>query len=179
MKNQLIGTLVAGIILFFWQFLSWSLLNVHGSEMQYTDKQDAVITALSQNLKEGSYFIPLAPPGSSTAEEQAYYDGMTGKPWAIVQYHESYNVNMGMNMFRGLVIDLVSAFLLIWLLGNMSNLTMKTALLSSLAVGAIGYFTIPYLNTIWFEGASIGYLIDTVVQWGLVGLWLGWWMTRK
>ncbi|MFK7775379.1 MAG: hypothetical protein AB8F94_24780 [Saprospiraceae bacterium] len=54
-----------------------------------------------------------------------------------------------------------------------------TSLLASLAVGAIGYLTIPYLHQVWMETDSTGYLIDTVVAWGLVGAWLGWWLNRK
>jgi hypothetical protein len=46
-------------------------------------------------------------------------------------------------------------------------------------VGGIGYLTIPYLNSIWFDNNSMGYLIDWLVQWGVVGAWLGWWLTRK
>lgn len=53
------------------------------------------------------------------------------------------------------------------------DLDFKTAILSSLAVGIIGYLTIPYLNSIWFEGNSIPQLIDTVFQWGICGTWLG------
>ncbi len=147
--------------------------------MQYTDKQDAVMQALSQNLKEGSYYLPNVAPGSTAEQTQAAMDASAGKPWAVVQYHEAMNTNMGMNMFRGLVIDLLAAFLLIWLLMKIPGLNLQTALLSSLAVGLIGYLTIPYLNTIWFETDSIGHLIDAVVQWGLVGAWLGWFLPRK
>jgi len=46
-------------------------------------------------------------------------------------------------------------------------------------VGLIGYLTIPYLNSIWFETNSIGHLIDAFVSWGLVGIWLGWWLPRR
>ena len=32
MKKQLLATLVGGIILFVWQFLSWALIPIHKSE---------------------------------------------------------------------------------------------------------------------------------------------------
>ncbi len=179
MKKQLIASLVGGIILFVWQFLSWSMLNIHGSEMAYTANQDKILENLMQNLEEGSYFLPNLPPGSSSAEEQAYMQNSAGKPWAIVSYHKAMNMSMGMNMFRAFAVDLVAAFLLTWLLLKFANLDLKTALLSSLAVGGISYLTIPYLNSIWFESNSIGYLIDAAAQWGLVGVWLGWWLPRQ
>jgi len=179
MKKQLIASLVGGIILFVWQFLSWSMLNIHGSEMAYTANQDKILESLAQNLEEGSYFLPNLPPGSSSAEEQAYMQNSAGKPWATVSYHKAMNMSMGMNMFRAFAVDLVAAFLLTWLLLKFANLDLKTALLSSLAVGGISYLTIPYLNSIWFESNSIGHIIDAVAQWGLVGVWLGWWLPRQ
>ena len=53
MRTLLIGSLVGGLILFLWQFLSWTALNLHGREMQHTPKQDAILQSLSQNLEEG------------------------------------------------------------------------------------------------------------------------------
>ncbi len=180
MKKQIIATVVAAIIIFIWQFLSWSVLQVHKAEFQHTEHQDAIMEALSQfNLKDGSYYMPNVAPGASMEEEQAFMEQQMGKPWAMLEYHNAMEANMGMNMFRGFVTDLVAAFLLIWLLMKMQNLTLSTTFLSSLAVGAIAYLTIPYLNSIWFETNTIGYVIDMVVQWGLVGLWLGWFLTRK
>jgi hypothetical protein len=33
---------------------------------------------------------------------------------------------------------------------------------------------------IWYPMFDIrAYLIDAVVSWGLVGIWLGWWMNRR
>ena len=179
MKKQLIATLVGGVIIFLWQFLSWSILNVHGSEFKYSANQDKVLEALTQNLEEGSYFFPQAAPGSSQEEQQKVMENSIGKPWATVSYHKSMEMSMGMNMFRGIVVDFVAVFLLVWLLLKSGNLTFSTALQSSLAVGAIAYLTIPYLNSIWFESNSLGYVVDLVAQWGLVGAWLGWWLPRK
>jgi len=179
MKKQLIATLVGGLILFFWQFLSWSVLNVHAANFQYTANQDKIMETLVQNLDEGSYMLPQAPPGSSPEEQQAYMESQSGKPWTTISYHKAFNTNMGMNMFRGFVIDLVAVFLLVWLLLKSANLDFKTALLSALAVGTIAYLTIPYLNSIWFDENTIGYIIDLVAQWGLVGVWLGWWLTKR
>lgn len=180
MKKQLIGTLVGAIILFIWQFLSWALLPVHQSEYGYTPNQDKIMEALNQNLTEdGTYFLPGTPPGSTPEEQQAAMEASAGKPWASVSYHKSMNTAMGMNMVRGFAVDLLAAWLLIWLMMNVSNLNMTTAVRASVSVGIIGYLTIPYLNSVWFENNSIGHLVDAVVQWGLVGVWLGWWLPRK
>ncbi|MBK6930375.1 MAG: hypothetical protein IPH12_05715 [Saprospirales bacterium] len=179
MKNQLIATLVAAILLFVWQFLSWAALNIHGDEYQYTEKQDTILQMLNRELQPGSYMMPQPAPGSTPEQQKAFMESSEGKPWAMVSYHSSFHGSMAMNMIRGFAVDLVAAYLLIWLLLKITNLDFKTALLSSLAVGAIAYLTIPYLNSIWFENNTLAYLIDWVGQWGLVGAWLGWWLPKR
>lgn len=179
MKRQIIASLLGALVLFIWQFLSWAALNVHGSEQQYTPAQDEILQFLSeQNLQEGHYFLPTVPPGSSAEEEQSLMESSAGKPWARVSYHSSLDIGMGMNMIRGFVIDFVSVFLLVWILLRFETLDIKNAVMASLAVGFISYFTIPYLNSIWFEIPTLGYLIDAIVSWSLVGALLGWYLKR-
>lgn len=180
MKKQLIASLVGGLILFFWQFLSWALLNIHGAEFQHSANQDKIMETLAQNLdNEGGYLLPQPAKGSSSEEQQAFMEQNMGKPWATITYHKSMEANMGMNMFRAILVDFIAVFLLVWLLLKFANLDFKTALLSSWAVGAIAYLTIPYLKNIWFEENTVGYIVDLAVQWGLTGAWLGWWLTRR
>ncbi|MBL7827765.1 MAG: hypothetical protein JNJ57_14135 [Saprospiraceae bacterium] len=179
MKKQLIGTAVAALILFIWQFLSWTMLPTHKSEYGYTANQDKILEVLGQNLPgEGNYFLPMPAPGASEEEAKKTMESSMGKPWAQVSYHKAFEVNMGMNMFRGFAVDAVAAFLLIWLLMQMQNLNMMRTIQASVAVGVISYLTIPYLNSIWFENDSLGHLVDALVSWGLVGAWLGWWLNR-
>lgn len=180
MKKQLIGTLVGALILFIWQFLSWTLLPVHQSEYGYTPNHERIMAVLNENLtQEGTYMLPGMAPGLSSEQTQAAMEASTGKPWAHISYHRSMDTNMGLNMIRGFATDLVAAFLLIWLLVRLNNLTISTAVQASVIIGLIGYLTIPYLNSIWFEKDSIGHLIDAVAPWSIVGVWLGWWLTRK
>ena len=179
MKKQLIATLVGTIILFLWQFLSWGPLNIHGAEMKHTPNQDAILEFLSQNLEDGEYFLPRAPEGSSAEVEQQAMQDALGKPWAQISYHSKMELNMGMNLLRGFVIDFVAVWLLVWILLQFAELNFMKTILSSLAIGGIGYFTIVYLNSIWYEGSTLGYIIDTIVTWGVVGVWLGWFLNRK
>ncbi|NND06527.1 MAG: hypothetical protein HKN87_09110 [Saprospiraceae bacterium] len=180
MKKLLIGSLVAAIILFIWQFLSWQALQLHGAETQHTMNQQKILPVLSENLEEGQYMLVTVPEGTGGDQmmDPEVIEAMTGNPWATVNYHPSFEMNMGMNLLRGFVMDFLAAFLLVWVLLKMSNLDFRTALLTSVAIGFIGYFTIPYLNHIWYETDTIGYLIDAVVGWGLVGAWLGWYLNR-
>ncbi len=178
MKKLLIGGIVGGLILFIWQFLSWSMLNVHAANFTYTPNQQQVIDCLSANLTDGEYFIPGVPPDASSEEYAEYQKNAVGKPWAKVNYRSSFNVNMGMNMIRGFAMDFLAALMLCWILLKIPNVSFVDVLMSSLAVGLIGYFTGPYINNVWFETSSIGDLIDALVSWGLTGAFLGWWLRR-
>ncbi|MGB4959272.1 MAG: hypothetical protein WBO36_07340 [Saprospiraceae bacterium] len=178
-SKMIIGALVGGLLIFIWQFLSWSMLNLHGSNQQYTPNQDAILECLSTNLPEGgSYFMPNVPPGTPTEDHQKIMESSIGKPWAIVSYHKSFNMSMGMNMTRGFLADVVAVFLLCWLLGQMTSVSMQKSIMLSIAVGMIGYLTTSYTNAVWFEVNSMPELIDALVSWGLCGAWLGFWLKR-
>ena len=179
MKNQLIATLVGAIILFIWQFIAWGMQTIHGDQMKYTPNQDAILSALEgQGLEEGvTYFLPNIPPGDTDYE--GYTEKYTGKPWATLTYHKSLEDTMTMNLVRGFIVDFVALFLLVWLLLKINGLDIKTAVMASLAVSIIGYLTFPYTYHIWFETPAVGYLIDAIVPWALIGVWLGWFLTRK
>ena len=81
-------------------------------------------------------------------------------------------------MFRGFLIDFLAVLFLCWILMKIPSLDLQTTVIASIGVGLIGYLTISYLNSIWFVTASFPDLVDAVVQWGLCGVWLGWWLVR-
>ncbi|HHS95034.1 MAG TPA: hypothetical protein ENJ45_00470 [Phaeodactylibacter sp.] len=179
MKKQITAALVGGFILFLWQFISWAMLGIHEPSQLHSPNQEAILECLNQNLsEEGTYFMPRLALDAPSEDQEAFYQKQEGKPWAIVSYHKNMQNTMGMNLGRGFLIDFLSVFLLCWILMRMKDLDMKTILLTALAVGIIGYLTINYLNTIWFKNNSIPYLIDAVLSWGLVGIWLGWFLPR-
>lgn len=177
---MIIGALVGGFILFMWQFLSWTALNIHRSQMDYTPVQNEVLSCLkANNLPEGSYFLPNVPADMPSAEHQAAMENFMGKPWATITYHHAMENNMGMNMFRGFVIDFLSVLLLCYILLGNPSLDFKKVMITCLGVGLISYMTIPYLNSIWFQSNSIPDLIDAIVQWSVTGLFLAWYLPKK
>lgn len=178
MKKLLLGSLVGGLIIFLWQFASWQLLNLHRPMQTYTPNQEKIMQVLNENLESGFYYLPNIPDGASADEQQKFMESANGKPWAQIYYHKTMNVSMGMNMTRGLIADIVAVLLLIWVVMKMGNASFQTILFSSLAVGIISYIISDYTQAIWFETKTIPDLIDALVQWGLVGLWLGWWLRR-
>lgn len=178
MKNLIIGALVGSLILFIWQFLSWSMLNIHGSQNQYSANQAEILECLEGKLTSGEYFMPTVAPGATSEEQQALMESSAGKPWAKINYREEFKMTMGMNMFRGWIVGFVAILLLMWLLGKIPNIDFTTTILSCLAVGVIGYLTDNYIESVWFETNSLPDLIDAIVAWGLVGTWLGYWLGR-
>ncbi len=180
MKKSIIGGLVGGFILFMWQFLSWSALNIHGSYMTHTPHQDQIMKTITDlNLPEGQYMMPNLAPGYTPEQQEAYAKDMEGQPWVLLTYKKQWSNTMGMNMLRAFIIDFLSAFLLCYLLMGNVNLSFSKILTSCLIVGIISYLTIPYLNSIWFKTDSMPDLIDAFVQWGLVGAFLGWFLPSK
>ncbi|MFN2438738.1 MAG: hypothetical protein ABR503_06025, partial [Chitinophagaceae bacterium] len=176
MKKIIIAAIVGGIIIFLWQFLSWSLINLHRPAQQYTPKQEAIMNFLnSQQLEEGGYFMPGHPDNASTDEMKQYIKDSEGKPWASIQYHKAFNANMVMNMVRGLIVNIITVFLLCWILMRLATPSFGTILTASLFTGLIVFLNAPYTNFIWYEGFDIwGHLADAVVSWGACGLWLAW-----
>lgn len=181
MKKMLIGAIIGGILLMAWQTLSWTMLQLHYKGTEYTPKQDTILAVLGSQLeKEGSYFMPGHPKDASSEVIEKTMQDAEGKPWAVVSYHSSLEVNMGMNVVRGLLVNIVLAWLLCWAISKMNAPSFSTILIASIGAGLIAFLNGIYTAHIWFETFDLNaHLLDAIVSWGLVGLWLGWWWRRK
>ena len=183
MKKWLIGSIVGAILIFLWQFLSWTILPVHSGEAKYTPAQTEVLNAISASIKEdGVYMLPTLPSDASMEDHQKAMKDLEGKPWATVIYRSAYKMDMVMPMIRGFLIDLVLVFLLIYILTRAGIPTAMRILAGSVAVGLFTFLVGPYTMHNWFQtptAAYMGHLLDAFVAWGLCGLWLGWWLNRK
>ena len=183
MKKWLIGSLVGAILVFAWQFLSWTVIQLHNAEAKYTPSQDSILSYLSSTLKEdGIYMLPTVPPGASMDESEALGKKMDGKAWATVMYKTAYSHNMARPMIRGFLIDLFLVFCLIYILTRAGTPTATRIFAGSVALGVVTFLWGPYTAHNWFQTPTetlTGHLIDSLAAWGLAGLWLGWWLNRK
>jgi len=182
MMKQIIGALVGGILIFMWQFISWGPGEFHYAAQQHTPKQDTILQLLEQQLegKEGGYMVPRSPKGVSQEEMEKQMEAANGKPWAMISYHKAMDTSMGMNMTRGLLVNILLAWLVIWVIGKYSSNSFSTTLITCLIAGLIAFLNEPYTNFIWFKSFDItASLLDSVASWGLCGVWLGWWLNRK
>ena len=183
MKKWLIGSLVGAILVFAWQFLSWTMLKLHEKEAKYTSGQDSVLTYLSSALKEdGIYMLPTVPPGTPESEAMELGKKMDGKPWATVMYKKAYTYDMVRPMIRGFLVHLFLVFCLIYILTRAGTPTGMRIFAGSVALGLVTFLWGPYTAHNWFQTPTetlTGHLIDSLAAWGLAGLWLGWWLNRK
>jgi hypothetical protein len=181
MKKLVIASLVGGIIIFIWQTLSWAALNMHHASQEYTPKQDTIMAFLNQQFTtEGAYLLPAYPPGTSREEMEKTMSLRTGKPWMQIQYHPSLNVNMGANIGKGLITDIILVGLACWILMKMSPAGFGKIFMACLFIGVIVFLNSPFTIHIWYPKADIGiHLLDAIVGWGLCGLWLGWYLAPK
>ena len=181
MKKTLIGGIVGGIIIFIWQALSQMAFNLHEPSQKYSAGQDSVLIALSKHLKEpGGYMLPRMKEMLSMEEMDKFTQSIQGKPWAIVRYYPSNNTNMGSNMIRSLVVDILLVILLIWIINQLRVPSKGLIIRLSLVVGFIAFTNVAYTEHIWYPVFDIrASLIDALVSWGLCGIWLGYWMTKR
>lgn len=179
MKKWIIGPLVGAIIIFAWQFLSWSILPVHDHTAKYTDKQDQIMATLTANItEEGMYMMPSAP---TKKEQQDMMKNLEGKPWATVIYHNAMDTDMTMMMIRGFLTDFFLVITLIYVLTRSGTPAALRIFAGSVAIGLFSFIWSDYTGHIWFQlpwHMITGDLVDALVAWGLCGLWIGWWLNR-
>ena len=181
MKKWIIGAVVGGILTFAWQTLSWTILDLHRNGQQYTPKQDSILQFLnSQFAESGDYFLPTTPVGASQDEMEKLMAESSGKPWAKISYHTAWNANMTANIIRGLLVNIIMVAMMMWILMKMGDPSFTAIFISCLLAGLMAFLNFPYASYIWYQGGGIrADLLDALLQWGLCGVWLGWWLRRK
>jgi xanthine/uracil permease len=183
MKRSIPGAIVGGLLIFVWQMLSWTMLDLHRASQDHSPKQDSIMAVLNGTLTEGGYLMPSVPKGASMDEMQKLAAKSMGKPWASIQYHQSFNSDnnqMFMNMGQGLVTTIIMVWLLCWILSKSGRTGFGNVFLACIFTGLIVFINEPYTNYIWYKIFDIkAHLIDALASWGLCGLWLGWWLNRK
>ena len=163
MKN-IIAAVVAGLIMFFWGFVSWSQLNWHETDVYKFADEQAVVEALIENAPEsGIYYIPGneedLKPGSPSGMANVMKDG--------------FQIGLGQMMIQGVIASILMAYIAIMLLcktsitGTMQKVGFIT--LTGLLIGISSSFM--YWNWMGFpSGHSLVNLLDTVITWALAGV---------
>ena len=171
MKKTLLFTLIGGVIIFVWQFISFAVPNFHKSSMEYTPAQDELLAAIEKSgLKEGMYMLGQADPELSKEDYQAATESYQGKPWAILNFQEDSSMSMALNMTRGFIIALLLSWIFFWVIRQQKDPSLMKRVLLGIAIGFMGFLFVPYTNFIWFKEPDIwAYMLDGVVPWALLG----------
>jgi len=130
---------------------------------KFTDEAAVAQTLKTNSPKAGIYYMPH--------DEKDYGPG---KVVAFVNVKpEGMSMNMGKLMINGVVIQLISAFIVLSMLAKTTGLSYAGKVgffaLTGLAIGFIGHA--PYWN--WFDFPSayvIVIILDTIFGWTLAGL---------
>lgn len=182
MKKAIIGALVGAILVFGWQAVSHMFMHHHDSANKQVPNQDQVIQTLAGIFKEdGQYLIPRPDPHASQDEMAEYDAELKGKPWAMITYHTAYKGNMAMAAFRSFTTAFLSVLILILILGKNAG-TFISILFKCLGLACFVFLFVYYNNNIWWDTpweVIRAELIDLLAAWGLCGIWLGWWLSKR
>lgn len=175
------GAIVGGIIIFIWQFLSWTVLDMHRPTQEYTPKQDSVLAYLNTQFdSSGGYFLPNLPKGASNEEMQKFEQDVIGKPWVQIFYHKTYDANMVVNILKAFITNVIVVLFFCWIISGFTSNSFGKTFLAALLTGLIISLYANYIIHIWYNTFDLeAHFIDNLVCWGATGIWLGWWLNRK
>jgi hypothetical protein len=170
MKKLILFSVIGGIILFIWQFLSYSLPDFHKSAHAYTPLQDSIMNQIEKlGLEEGMYMLGAANP--ENPEEVAAAMKEETRTWAVLNYQVDDSNSMTKPLIRSVINCMIIAGLLFWLLKQKPDSTLLSKVLLSFVVGFISFLYMPYSNFIWYKEPDIwAHLMDGVIPWLILGL---------
>lgn len=163
LKAWLKGGLLAGVIIFIWSAISWTVLPWHMMTLHSFKNEAAVAHAITANAPHsGVYMMPM--------QETVPY---TNQPMIFASVHLEGVTPMHRAIIFQLLIQFVSAFIVTWLLMQAANLTYwrKVGFVVVFALGAAIIGNLPYWN--WFSFDTAYTLVevgDIVIGWFLAGL---------
>jgi len=164
MKKILWLSLLGGVVMFIWGFISWAILPWHMTTANKFTDEAAVSQVLKENApRKGIYFLPFSEADHGPEQVGAFANVLP----------DGTAMNMGINMLIGLVTSCVSVFLGLCLLYMASGLSYWGKVgffaLLGLTIGFVSHA--PYWNWFSFSTAYINVIIlDILITWILAGL---------
>lgn len=180
MKHLAIAAIVGSIILYMFLALAHVVLRLHDDDYKYTPAQDSILNVLSTSLKEdGMYMLPYPPKGASDDEMKKMMNYvMEGNPVALISYHGKSEYNMMMYLMSFLYNFISVLIICIALAAASSNLKSFGQRLWFVMLFAVFVIFSEVMMRYNWERYPMHYLsgilIDTVIGYFLVGVWLAW-----
>ena len=189
MKGRpLIAGVLAGLLAFFWGFVSHELIGLGESSMKGIPNEPAVLTALSDNIKEsGFYFFPgagMMDPNNGTKEQKEaamkkWDEDFKKYPSGILVVKQPTGDSLPFTklLLRQLLADilggLIAALLLSLAVPSLPSFTGRVLFVATLGLFASLAIDVPYWNWYGFPTRYLlSALVDSVVGWGLAGVLL-------
>ena len=164
MTRNLLLSVVAGLVLFVWGFVSWTILPWHNAVANKFTNEAAVSQALKENSpQQGIYFLPFSEKDHGPNQIGAFVNVLP----------QGTEMNMSKLMAIGFITQIIGAFLVLLLVSYTRSFSYWGRVgifsLMGLIIGFVSHA--PYWN--WF-GFSSSYVIvtivDTLIAWTLAGL---------
>lgn len=164
MQKNLLLSVLAGLVLFVWGFISWTVLPWHNMVASKFTNEVSVSQALKENApRQGVYFLPFSEKDHGPNQVGAF---------AVVLPHGT-DMNMGKQMATAVMTQIIGAFLVIVLLGQTGGATywakVELFALIGLIIGFVSH--VPYWNWFGFPAPYVLVtILDTTIGWTLAGL---------
>lgn len=181
----ILGSLLAAAAVFFWGFLSWTVLGWHENGMHGFQDESAMTEVIKKNVDSGHaiYMLPWMGHGlkAETAEEkkareEKFNKAITDGPYiyAVVRPGKG-EFSMGKNMVWGLIRSFLAALIIGGLL-TQTHLPYVGRIAFTAAAGLFAGLVTDMPMWIWFELPSRDLFVnmaDHVFEWTIGGAVLG------
>lgn len=184
MKKVIIGTIVGAVIYFGYQSIMW-LGGLHNDFTSYSPRQYQVMQYLSQNiLSDGLYVMPYVDPdmANKKKEREKLQETNTGKPWAMIFYHNSLQGMKADSIIRGFLYTLLACLIasLVLYNGNYSSFGIRFLIAMAFAVFALSQGVLDNMTWWSFPWSFIKTkVVDLTIGWGICSLWLAWFVNKQ
>ena len=162
--KKVIATIAAGLVLFVWGTVSWTMLPWRDAAVEKMPNETIIMQSiLDAAPNSGLYYIP---------GDEADYTKST--PTAFLNIKKNgYEMDFPEMMIRGLVLNIIMALLMVFLLGKTSGLGFGQRVgfvtVSGLLIGIAANG--PYWNWFGFPNYyTMIQIVDSVIMWFLAGL---------
>lgn len=183
----LLGALLAAVAMFIWGFIYWAALPFGEGSMNTVPNEDAVRSALSQNLPDsGVYYFPGMDKNASdkAAAEKSMHDKVQSGPLGLIFYKKDGTEPMAPALlFGGFVHGFIAAILMgILLAMALPALPLYGQRVVFVLVGGIfaSYAVLSGFVNWWYMSLGFAFAngIYIVLSWLFAGLVLAWFISE-
>jgi len=191
MKKFTIATIVGALIIFIYSAMSWMISPLHTRTFHYTPKQDSIMSVLNHSsLSDGAYLMPSADNRTASPFDSKYRAAVennmktnANKPYAVIFYGMSKDMDP-MQYVIGILLDLFAVMFAVVIFA-MAKDKLTTFFMRWWLFLVIGFIITLNSHLVEFNWMQYpwhyikGMVVDTIMEWGLCGAWLAWYLGRN